>query len=90
MKSLVLSVLVLGTVSFTANAEPTPLANGQMDRVSAGQLVDVTVANNSIPVTVAVPVSAAVQALTSNSNASARSPLALGVASSATNPGIIR
>ena len=39
--------------------------------------------------TVAVPVSAAVQALTSNSNASARSPLSQGVTSTATNPGRI-
>lgn len=62
-----------------------------MDRVNAGQgLIDVTVANNSIPVTVAIPVSAAVQALTSNSNASATSPLNQGVISTATNPGIIR
>ena len=48
-----------------------------------------TVANNSIPVTVAVPVGVAANVLTSQSNASATNPVGQGVGSTATNPGRI-
>jgi len=70
---------------------PAELTEAELDLVAGGQggLVNVTVGNNSIPVTAAVPVGVAANVLTSHSNASATNPVGQGVTSTATNPGRI-
>ena len=94
VSALALAAMTSATFAAEAPRHPVKMTDAQLDSVVAGQACEglVTLCAVSVgPVNVAVPVSAAVQALTSNSNASSGSPIATATGSNTTGgPGIIR
>lgn len=78
MKILAISAFALASMSSAALAAPKPMTNAQMDKVTAGALLEVNVRNNDIDilnnnrVAVQAAVNAAVGVLSTNTTAAQR------------------